>query len=83
MGDKTPRRALTDGESAILSMIQQLYGPQNTVDAVFFTDSGEAALFVKGSEGASQLVANLTNLAALRVDSAIPDEELREWWLRL
>lgn len=65
-------------------MIQQGYGPQNTVNEVFFTDTDEAAILVKASNGKSPLMANLTNLAAWRADGTIPsDEELKTNWLRL
>lgn len=84
MGDRSARRPLTEGEAAILTMIRQGYGPQNTLDAVFFSDSNEAILFVKAADRTSPLMANLTNLAAWRADGTIrSDEELRKQWLRL
>ena len=79
-----PRRQLTESETAILRIIQQGFGPQNTVDEVFFTDENEAAILVKASEGKSRVIANLTNLAAWRADGTIAsDEELKKEWLRL
>jgi len=79
-----PRRDLTDGETALLKVIQHGYGPQNTVDKVFFTDADEAAIFVKATDGTSPMVANLTNLATWRSDGTIrSDEELKRDWLRL
>ena len=78
------RRDLTTGEAGILRIVQEGYGSQNTVDEVFFTDTNEAALFVKASNGTSPLMANLTNLAEWRADGTISsDEELRSFWLRL
>jgi hypothetical protein len=77
------RRKLTGGEDAILRIIQQGHGPQNTADAVFFTDTDEAAIFVKASDGTSPLMANLTNLAEWREGGTISDEELKRQWLRL
>jgi hypothetical protein len=78
------RRDLTPAEARILRIVQEGYGLQNTVDEVFFTDADEAAIFVKASNGTSQLMANLTNLAAWRLDGTIPsDEELKRDWLRL
>ena len=38
------RRELTANEAAILSKIQQGYGLQNSLDAVFFTDADEATV---------------------------------------
>ncbi len=80
MDERSSRRPLTNGETAILTMIQQGYGPQNTPDLVFFTNSDEAV----STDGASPLMANLTNLAAWRADGTVrSDEELRKQWLRL
>ena len=78
------RRELTSGEAAILEIIQQGYGPQNSADQVFFTDANEATIFAKGRDGTSGVMANLTNLAAWRADGTISsDEDLRKKWLRL
>ena len=65
-------------------MIQQGYGPQNSVDEVFFANAGEAVIFVKASDGTSPLMVNLSLLAALRADGTISsDDELKSVWLRL
>jgi hypothetical protein len=78
------RRDLTAGEAAILRIIQEGYGPQNTADDVLFTNKDEAAIFVKTSKGASQIMTNLANPAAWRSDGTIAsDDELRQDWLRL
>ncbi len=78
------RRVLSNGEAAVLAMIQQGYGPQNSVDAVFFTEGDEAVLFVTASDGTPPIMANLSNLAAWRADGTIStDEELKREWLRL
>jgi hypothetical protein len=78
------RRDLTANETAVLRIIQQGFGPQNTIDEVFFTDGDEAAIFVKASDGTSPVMANLTNLAAWRADGTISnDEELKTQWLGL
>jgi hypothetical protein len=78
------RRDLTVGEFTVLRMIQQGYGLQNSLGKVFFTDTDEAAIFVKASTGRSVLMANLTNLAAWRADGRITsDEELKRDWLLL
>jgi hypothetical protein len=77
-------RVLSDGEAAILAMIQRGYGPQNSADIVFFTKADEAVLFVKASDGTSPLIANLSNLAEWRADGTISsDDELKRNWLRL
>jgi hypothetical protein len=79
-----PRRVLTDGESAILAIIQQGYGPHNSIDKVFFSPAGEAVMFVRLSNGMSIVMANLSNLAARRADGTISsDDELKTKWLRL
>jgi hypothetical protein len=78
------RRVLTAGETAVLAMIQQGYGPQNSADTVFFTDAGEAIISVTAFDGTSPLMANLSNLAAWRADGTIPsDDDLKRDWLRL
>ena len=79
-----PRRVLTAGEIAVLAMIQQGYGQQNSVDSVLFTNAGEAVISVTASDGTSPLMANLSNLAAWRADGTISsDDELKKDWLRL
>ncbi len=78
------RRALSDGESAVLILIQQGYGPQNEIDKVFFTKADQAVIFVEASDGTSQIMANLSNLAAWRANGTIAsDDELKTKWLRL
>ena len=78
------RRVLTAGETAVLAMIQQGYGPQNSAERVFFTNAGEAVISVEASDGTSPLMANLSNLAAWRADGTISsDDELKSEWLRL
>ena len=65
-------------------MIQVGYGPQNTETQVFFSDTNEAAIFVRAQDGSSPLCAVLTNLAAWRADGTIAnDEELKRQWLLL
>jgi hypothetical protein len=79
-----PLRELTASETAILKIIQQGYGAQNTAAEVFFTKADEAAIFVRASDGTSPLMANLTNLAAWRADGTIAsDEDLKRNWLRI
>ncbi len=78
------RRELTAGEARVLAMIQEGYGAQNSVEQVFFSHADEAAIFVKAADGTSPLLANLTNLAAMRADSTIASEEaLKRDWLKL
>lgn len=66
------RRDLTEGELAILQIVQQLYGDQNQPRDVFF--SGEdAVLFVRDAHGVAGLCANLSFLANLLDEGASPD----------
>ena len=76
------RRELTTGEMLILRVIRQQFGSQNDANEVFFTDSDEAVIFVKASDGTIPVAANLTHLAAWHADGTIfSDEELvREWF---
>lgn len=79
-----PKRVLTDGELAVLTIIQQGYGSHNTIDKVYFTPAGEAVMFVRLTNGMTIVMANLSNLAAWRADGTIStDEELKTKWLRL
>jgi hypothetical protein len=79
-----PKRDLTDGETAILTIIQQGYGPHNGIHNVFFSPADEAVIFVRLENGMSKVMANLSTLAARRADGTIPsDEELKVKWLRL
>ena len=41
------RRVLTDGETAVLMIIQEGYGAHNGVDKVFFSPADEAVIFVR------------------------------------
>ncbi len=76
------RRELTAKEAAILRVIQDGYGSQNSLDEVFFSEKDDAVIFVKSSDGATPLCANLTNLAAWGADGTISsDEELKRDWL--
>jgi hypothetical protein len=79
------KRVLTDGEIAVLTIIQEGYGPQqNGIDKVYFGPADEAVIFVRLANGMTKVMANLTNLAAWRADGTISnDEELRTKWLRL
>jgi hypothetical protein len=65
------RGDLTANEAAVLRIIQQGYGRQNNADEVFFTDADEATICIKGTDGTSPMMANLTNLAAWRADGAM------------
>jgi hypothetical protein len=77
-------RDLSDGERKILSVIKQLYGPQNTEDDVEIYDPDEAVLWVKDSSGSAVLFASLTNLAEWLADGTISNEtELLEDWLTI
>ena len=79
-----PRRDLTQGETAVLTIIQQGYGPDNGIDKVFFSPTDEAVIFVRLTNGMSIVMANLSNLAGWRADGTISsDDELRTKWLRL
>jgi len=79
-----PRRVLTEGETAVLTIIQEGYGPHHTVNRVFFSPADEAVIFVRLTNGMSVVMANLSHLAARRADGTISsEEELRVKWLRL
>jgi hypothetical protein len=78
-------RELTPGENEVLSMIQEMYGEQNTTDMVFFVeDPSEAVIFIKDKSGESVMMVNLTNLSAWRaVGSISSNEKLKTKWLSI
>jgi len=77
------RRSLTTGEAAVLSIIQQEYGPQNGIGDVFFTSADEAVIFVRAPNGSRPMMANLSNLAEWRANGTVSsDDELKTKWLR-
>jgi len=79
-----PKRDLTEGETAVLTIIQQGYGAHNSLDKVYSSPEDEAVMFVRLTNGYSIVMANLSNLANWRADGTIPsDEELRIKWLRM
>jgi hypothetical protein len=78
------RRVLTEGETAVLTIIQEGYGSHNSIDKVYFSPANEAVMFVRLENGMSVVMANLSNLAAWRADGTIAsDDELKTKWLRL
>ena len=77
------RRVLTDGETAVLTIIQEGYGPHNTVDKVFFSPADEAVMFVRLLNGMSVVMANLSDLAARRADGTISSDDEMKKTLRL
>jgi len=77
-----PRRALTKDEVLVLEQIQDIYGPQNTAEQVFFSDRDEAVILVTDRNGASGMMTVLTNLGAWYADGTIGSlQELRDNWL--
>lgn len=78
------RRPLTEGEIAILKIIQEGYGAHNSIDRVYLSPEDDAVMFCRLANGMNALFANLSNLAAKRADGTIPnDDELKKKWLRL
>ena len=77
-------RRLTEEENRILEMIRSYYGLQNTTESIIWVNGNEATLGVTDGTGTKVLMANLTNLATLRVDGIIKnDEVLKRDWLRM
>ena len=75
------QRDLSEGENAILNLIQVHYGPLNTREEVAIYDRNEAVIWVKDAEGSTVLMVNLTSLAEWLADGTIAGEAelLREW----
>ena len=72
------RRELTGAEFFVLREVQAYWGGQNTIDDVFFTDIGEAALLVRARDGSTQVMVVLTNLGEWHHDGTLSLEALRE-----
>ncbi len=78
------QRDLSEGESAILNLIQVHYGPLNTREEVAIYDSNEAVIWVKDAEGSAVLMVNLTSLSEWLADGTIAGEaELMRDWLNV
>ena len=45
------KRVLTEGEAAILTIIQEGHGSHNSLDKVFFSPTDEAVMFVRLTNG--------------------------------
>ena len=77
-------RKLTIGESKILALVQEEYGPQNTQKDAFFSDKGEAEIFAKDIHGMPYKLIVLTNVAAMCENGTIKsEEELISKWIRI
>jgi hypothetical protein len=72
------RRELTSAELFVLREVQAYWGDQNTTDEVFFTDAGEAALFVRARDGSTPVMVVLTNLGEWHHEGTLSLEALRE-----
>jgi hypothetical protein len=72
-----PRRKLTDGEKLVLLEIQIHWGPQNTAENVFFSDRGDAVLFVRAKDGSNPGAIVLTTLAGWFQKGTLSIEQLR------
>ncbi|MGD1119075.1 MAG: hypothetical protein ABR886_06265 [Dehalococcoidales bacterium] len=78
------KKKLTIGESKILALIQEEYGPQNTEKDVIRSDSGEAVIFAKDVNGVPYKLINLTNVAAMCENGTIKSEqELISKWIHI
>lgn len=75
------RRPLTPDESRILELLQDNYGPQNNLDAVFFPDGGGAAIFVKDINGVMGILVSLTGTSMLQKIEGVPDDKVFEKYL--
>jgi hypothetical protein len=73
---ESPRRPLTDDEARILKLLRDLYGPQNDVDSVSFTNQDQAAILVRDINGASVIIVVLTNVAITQKMEGWSDEEV-------
>jgi hypothetical protein len=78
----SPRRPLTPDESRILDVLRDQYGPSNNVDAVFFTDRDEAAIFATDRNGVAGICVNLTVVPMMQRMEGVADADVFEKYLR-
>lgn len=76
------KRQLTADEWRILQLLQDNYGPQNNLDAVFFSAGDEAAIFVKDINGVPGILANLTVIPTMQKMEGVAHDEVFERYLR-
>jgi len=76
-------RSLTDGESFVLDLLRQHFGPWNTIGEVFLSDQNEAVIFVRDAAGSSPVCVNLTVCASLYEERELTLEELKTDWLQM
>ena len=73
------QRSLTEDERRLLGVIQETWGPQNTLADVFFTDQPGcegAWIFAKDSDGVKQRGINLTNISSWSKDGTYSYEDV-------
>jgi hypothetical protein len=77
-------RKLTIGESKILVLIQEEYGPQNNEKDVVFSDDGEAVIFARDEHGIPYRLISLTSVAAMCENGTIRSvQELISNWIHV
>jgi hypothetical protein len=77
-------RKLTVGESKILVLIQEEYGPQNAEKDVVFSDEGEALIFARDEHGIPYKLISLTNVATMCENGTIHSvQELISEWIHI
>jgi hypothetical protein len=75
------RRALTEDEEQLLRLIQQSWGPHNTLDNLFFMDepgTEGAWIFARDSNGTMQRGINLTNVSAWFRDGTYSSKDVAD-----
>jgi len=72
------QRELTSEELTVLHEVRAFWGPQNSAADVVFSDSDEAFLFVKATNGSSPVMVVLTNLGRWFADGTLSKAALRE-----
>jgi len=69
------RKRLTDGETKILVLIQEEYGPQNSERDVVYANNGDAMIFAKDPNGVPYKLIDLTDVAAKCENGTIKSEQ--------
>ena len=76
------RRPLTSGEAAILRIVQEEYGPQNTEEDVSFTPAREAHLVIKAPGGGTITTISLSSFVWAIERGEVNEQDLRNDWIR-
>jgi len=74
-------RELTSGEARILSLIQEIYGSQNTPEKCFMSNNKEMVIFASDADGHLVIMVNLTFIANIAAKQKLTEKSIKDDWL--